>query len=116
VITTLLIATLLAAASGASAADSAEPAAERGRGLIARYHCGTCHTVPGVPAARGTLAASLERYARRSYIAGRIPHTREALARWIESPAALAPDTTMPDMGVSPRDAADMAAYLHTLR
>jgi cytochrome c len=112
VITSLLIAALFAAAPAVHSAE----AAERGRQAMARYHCGSCHTVPGVAAARGTLAASLARYALRSYIAGRIPNTPAALARWVESPAALAPDTTMPDMGVSPRDAADIAAYLHTLR
>jgi cytochrome c len=112
----LLIALLLATAPAASATEADGAATERGRLLLARYHCGQCHTVPGVAAARGTMAASLARYGRRSYIAGRIPNSRDALVRWIVSPASLVPDTTMPSMGVSPADAADMAAYLHTLR
>jgi cytochrome c len=111
-ITILLTAMLLATAPAA-----ADPrAAERGRLLMARYHCGTCHTVPGVAAARGTLAASLESFGRRSYIAGRVPNTGDHLERWIVAPAALVPDTTMPAMGLSRRDAADIAAYLRTLR
>lgn len=91
-----------------------EPA--RGRLLLAPYQCGSCHSVPGVPAARGVLAASLANYGRRSYIAGHVPNNGSTLARWIENPKALVPDTTMPDMGVSAADARDMAAYLGTLR
>lgn len=84
--------------------------------LAERYHCGHCHVVPRVPAARGTLAASLERYGRRSYIAGRVPNTPATLARWIADPQAVVPGTAMPDMGVSDADARDIAAYLGQLR
>lgn len=72
--------------------------------------------MPRVPAARGTLAASLERYGRRSYIAGRVPNTPATLARWIADPQAVVPGTAMPDMGVSDADARDIAAYLGQLR
>jgi len=53
---------------------------------------------------------------RRSYIAGEVPNGPDALARWIMSPQSLVPGTPMPDMGVSERDAQDMAAYLLSLR
>jgi cytochrome c2 len=89
---------------------------ERGRQLLARYHCGTCHSIPGVPASQGRLAASLEGYGKRSYIAGRVANEPAALAAWIIDPASVVPGTLMPNMGVSPTDARDMAAYLGQLR
>ena len=107
----LLLAAALHAAPAAAAGD-----AERGRALLARYHCGVCHTIPGVAAARGTLAVTLQAYGRRSYIAGRVANDAATLARWIEEPAALIPGTAMPDMGVTAADARDIAAYLGQLR
>ncbi|HEY6133225.1 MAG TPA: c-type cytochrome [Rubrivivax sp.] len=89
---------------------------ERGRQQLARYHCGTCHTIPGVAASQGRTAASLDGYGRRSYIAGRVANEPAALARWIIDPASVVPGTLMPNMGVPPADARDMAAYLGQLR
>ena len=90
--------------------------AERGQRILAHYPCGSCHLIPGMPAAVGRAGPSLERYAARSYIAGRLPNAPQTLARWIESPSSLVPGTSMPDMGASAVDARDMAAYLMTLR
>lgn len=84
--------------------------------MLARYHCGSCHVIPGVPGARGQLAASLQTYGRRSYIAGRIANEPAALARWIVDPASVVPGTLMPNMGVAPDDARAMALYLGRLR
>ena len=83
---------------------------------MAQYQCGSCHAIPGVPASQGSIAAPLDAFGRRSYIAGRIPNSSEALAQWIMSPTALIPDTPMPSMGVSSGDARDMAAYLGGLQ
>ncbi|MBL0726570.1 cytochrome c family protein [Piscinibacter sp. HJYY11] len=89
---------------------------ERGRRLMSHYQCGSCHVIPEVQAADGRVGPSLERYARRSYIAGNLPNAPDTLARWIEAPSSLLPGTAMPDMGASTPDARDMAAYLMTLR
>jgi cytochrome c len=89
---------------------------ERGRRVMSHYQCGSCHVIPQVPAAAGRVGPSLERFGKRSYIAGSVPNTPYTLARWIESPASLQPGTTMPDMGASAVDARDMAAYLSSLR
>ena len=99
-------------ACGCAHADSIE----RGRRLLAQYQCGSCHSIPGVPSAGGKLASSLEGFGLRSYIAGRIANRQDALARWIEQPKALVPETAMPSMGVSPADAREMAAYLLELK
>ena len=103
-----------APSTGGAAAD--EMQVERGRLLLTRYHCGTCHAIPGVAAAQGRFAASLEGYGRRSYIAGRVANEPAALARWIVDPASIVPGTRMPNMGVAPADARAMAAYLGQLR
>jgi cytochrome c len=89
---------------------------EHGRQLLARYHCGSCHAIPGVAASQGSFAASLNGYGKRSYIAGRVANEPAALTRWIVDPAAIVPGTLMPNMGVAPADARDMAAYLGQLR
>jgi cytochrome c len=89
---------------------------DRGRALLAQYQCGACHAIPGVPASRANVAQPLAAFGRRSYIAGRVPNRPELLARWIVSPQSLVPGTAMPAMGVSPEQAADMAAYLLSLK
>ena len=114
---------LLSACDGASALLNSPVASQtldgnagRGQRLLAQYQCGSCHAIPGVPAAQGNIAASLDAFGKRSYIAGRIPNNSEALVRWIVTPAALIPDTPMPSMGVSTSEARDMAAYLGALQ
>ena len=89
---------------------------ERGRQLLAQYQCGSCHSIPGVASAGGRVSSSLKGFGLRSYIAGRLANRPETLARWIEQPKALVPDTAMPSMGVSPADAREMAAYLLELK
>lgn len=89
--------------------------AEQGRELADLYHCGACHRIPQVRAARGTLGPSLERFARRSYIAGQAPNDAATLQRWLVAPAAVVPGTTMPALGVTPEHAQAIAAFLGTL-
>lgn len=90
--------------------------AARGKLLLAQYQCGSCHAIPGVAASRGTVGPTLQAFGRRSYIGGNVPNHPAALAQWLVDPKSIIPATTMPSMGVSPRDAAAMAAYLHTLQ
>lgn len=90
--------------------------AAQGRELLARYHCGSCHAIPGVPASQGRFAVSLEAFGARSYIAGRVANEPAMLARWIVDPASVVPGTLMPNMGVAPDDARAMALYLSRLR
>lgn len=116
----LCCAATLAAALAACAED--EPAerraaeARRGARLLAQYHCGSCHTVPGVPGADGRSAVTLQAFGVRSYIAGRVPNDEAALARFIVAPQAVVPGSPMPAMGVTPDEARAIAAYLRGLR
>ena len=89
---------------------------DEGRRLIEGYGCGACHDIPGVRGADALVGPPLERWARRGYIAGRLPNSPENLARWIESPREVDPETAMPDLGVTETEAQDIAAYLYTLR
>ncbi len=100
-----------APAPNAVAGDSA-----RGQRLVATYQCGTCHDIPGAASARGTTGPTLQGIARRSYIAGEVPNRSGALGRWIIDPGSLVHGTPMPALGVSPRDAQDIVAYLATLK
>jgi cytochrome c1 len=37
------------------------------------------------------------------------------MVRWLQAPQKLKPGSAMPDLGLSERDARDIAAYLETL-
>ena len=87
----------------------------RGRLAIERYGCGTCHSIPGVRGANGTVGPPLDDFGRRGYIAGQLPNSGPNLIRWIQHPQQVEPGTAMPDQGVSDVDARDIAAYLFTL-
>lgn len=89
--------------------------AERGRLVIEREDCGSCHTIPGVRGARGKVAPPLFWFARRTYIAGQVPNSPEHLVRWVMDPHAIEPGTAMPDLGLEEQEARDVAAYLYTL-
>lgn len=85
---------------------------DNGRRLIAGYGCGSCHSIPGVPGADAVIAPPLDRFYERSYIAGQFPNTWENLIQWIQRPQEMKPGTAMPDLGVGPTQAAEIAAYL----
>lgn len=89
---------------------------ERGRAALRRYGCQACHTIPGVAGASGLVGPPLAGVGQRVYIAGVLPNTPENLVKWIEAPQAVDSLTAMPTLGVSARDARDIASYLYTLR
>ena len=89
---------------------------ERGRVALDGFGCGTCHLIPGVKGARGMVGPPLSDFALRAYIAGQLPNQPDNLLRWLQDPQAVEPGTAMPNLGVSPAVARDMAAYLYTLR
>ena len=88
---------------------------DRGKLAIETYGCGSCHTIPGVRVATGTVGPPLDFWSRRTYIAGEVPNTPDYLVRWIEVPQAIEPGTAMPNLGVPEGAARDIAAYLYTL-
>jgi cytochrome c len=90
--------------------------AAQGRALIVRYGCGHCHEIPGVRGASGVVGAPLQRFGRRSLIAGAVPNQPQHLVRWIVDPQQIEPGTMMPAVGATEAEARDIAAYLYTLR
>jgi cytochrome c2 len=86
-----------------------------GKRLIKQYGCGSCHEIPGVKGADGLVGPPLIKFGRRGFIAGRLANTPDNLIRWLDNPKDVDSLTDMPDLGVSPRQARDIAAYLEQL-
>jgi putative membrane protein len=103
-------------ASGDNGAMLTNADVGRGRTAIKKYGCGSCHTIPGIRGADGLVGPPLGQIASRVYIAGVLPNEPDNMIRWIENPPAIDSKTAMPNMGVTVRDARDIAAYLYTLR
>jgi len=89
--------------------------AARGPAAIFRYGCGSCHTIKGIPNARGMVGPPLTGLRDRTVVAGMLINTPENLTHWIEQPKSVNPKTAMPQLGVTGRDATDIAAYLYSL-
>lgn len=89
---------------------------KRGKQAIEKYGCGSCHTIPGVKEADSLVGPPLTHFRERSFIAGQLENNEENLARWIRDPQAVEPGTAMPNLGVSPEDAENIAAYLTTIK
>lgn len=88
----------------------------RGRDAIALYGCGSCHTIPGVRNADALVGPPLDRIGSRAYVGGVLKNTPDNLITWVQNPPAVDEKTAMPNLGVTPTDARDIAAYLYTLR
>lgn len=86
--------------------------AARGRIALAQYGCRACHMIPGVTGSKAYVGRPLDDMAKRPIIAGSLPNNQANLVRWIRNPQAIDPQTAMPVLGVSERDALDMSAYL----
>lgn len=91
------------------------PDADRGRKAIHQYACVTCHEIPGIVGSNAPVGPPLRGVARRTFLAGVLPNSGDAMIRWLVSPQKISPGSAMPDLGVTEHDAADIAAYLATL-
>jgi cytochrome c2 len=88
----------------------------RGRAAFDRYGCGTCHELQGKANAQGHVGPALHDFALQQALPGGLPNTPDALVRWLREPRTVEPRTTMPNLGVTERDARDLAAFLYTIR
>ena len=102
--------------SGAASASITKADAQRGKMALRQYACTTCHEIPDVVGDHAAVGPPLERMATREYIGGVIPNTPENMVRWLRFPQEVDPLSAMPNLGVTERDAWDMAAYLYTLK
>ena len=89
---------------------------ELGLQAIEALGCGSCHIIPGVKDATGLVGPPLIHWSGRAFIAGELPNNAGNLIRWLMDPPAVEPGTDMPDLGISAKQARDIAAYLFTLR
>ncbi len=99
------------AAAGAVAGNPSQ-----GASLIERYGCGGCHMIPGITGAQGVVGPPLIAVGRRVFLAGVLRNSPENMIAYLEDPQRFVPGNAMPNMGITRRDAQDIAAYLYTLR
>lgn len=115
VLIVLIVAVVAFTSRSASARVPSMPGADAGRGrhLIESFGCGSCHTIVGIDGADAHVGPPLIDLVRRRVIAGRLPNSPHNLAFWIAHPQRVDPGDVMPDLGVSMRQAADIALYLY---
>jgi cytochrome c2 len=87
-----------------------------GEAAYRRYGCGGCHEINSIAGTSGQVGPSLAKIATRSEIAGHFANTPQNMTQWLQHPQQMLPGNGMPDMGVTDRDARDIAAYLYTKR
>jgi cytochrome c oxidase subunit II len=102
-------------------ADAVVPArgspAEAGQQAFARGACVACHTIAGLPQARGTVGPNLTHVGSRTTLAGAmLPNTTEWLRRWITNAPGLKPGSLMPAMPLPEDQLAVLVAYLQSLQ
>lgn len=102
-------------ATPAAAPDFA-PDVERGRQALHQYACNACHSIPGITGSDVYVGPPLKGMGSRTLIAGTLANTPENLARWLIHTQQVKPGTAMPELGVTPQHAQDMAAFLSTLQ
>ena len=100
----------------ATAAPSSAIDVERGKQALHQYACNACHIIPGVTGSAPHVGPTLEGFANRKLLAGMLTNTQENRVLWLMETQKVKPGTAMPQLGVAPQDARDMAAYLGTLR
>src|SRR5207237_7036857 len=90
-------------ASGDQSDMLVDASPNRGRAAIAKYGCGSCHTIPGITGAHGLVGPPLGQIASRVFIAGVLANEPDNMIRWIQNPPGIDSKTAMPNMGVPPR-------------
>ncbi len=91
--------------------------AERGQDFFAHGACIACHTIDGLPQARGKIGPNLTHVGSRTTVAGAmLPNTEEWLRRWITNAPYLKPGSLMPAMPLPDDQVAALIAYLQSLK
>jgi cytochrome c1 len=111
---------LIVLALGAcSASDTLTPATGgdplTGKALITRYGCNACHSIPNIRGFGGGVGPPLDHFATRAFIGGEVPNTPSNLVRWIHDPTSIEKHVAMPTLGLTEKEARDVAAFLYTL-
>lgn len=93
-----------------------EPDSGRGKRALEQFGCVGCHEIPGMVGPEARLGPPLAGIASRTMLGGVLPNSFDNMALWLRAPQAFSPHSAMPMLGVTERDARDMAAYLGTLK
>jgi cytochrome c len=118
------VATLLLAMAACVAPDDRRAEAvrltggdpDRGRQLIDRYGCAACHTIDGIPSARGLVGPSLNGIRERPFVAGQLTHDVGSIVSFIRDPKRVDSATVMPDLGLDETEARHVVSYLYTTK
>jgi cytochrome c len=86
----------------------------RAPGIIRRYGCAGCHTIPGISGGDGKVGGPLADIKSRVYVGGVITNTADNLIAWIVTPQTFSPRSAMPATGISEAEARDVATYLYS--
>ena len=89
---------------------------DHGRQLVQQYGCTSCHDIPNVSGPRGMVGPPLTGFASRQIIAGKFPNTTENLTKYLQNPQLADPANAMPNLGLTPDQTRDIAAFLYTLK
>ncbi|MEO6258713.1 MAG: c-type cytochrome [Thermoanaerobaculia bacterium] len=101
----------ISAPPSSSAGDAA-----RGKQLIEKYACNSCHVIPTIEGPKGSIGPSLAHVGSRPTVGGKLANTPENVSKWLQNPQAIDPENTMPNLGITPAESQDLAAFLATLR
>lgn len=88
---------------------------QSGIATIRASGCAACHDIPGVDMPGGRVGPPLAGFAKRAFIGGELPNTPTNLERWVRDPHLVEKHTAMPTLGLTQKEARDVAAYLYTL-
>ncbi|HEX4695204.1 c-type cytochrome [Sphingomonas sp.] len=89
---------------------------QRGAIAITRQACGSCHVIPGIAGADGSVGPPLTHFASEAMLEGQLPNTPANAMRFIRSPRRFVNGSVMPDQDLSDAQLGDVAAYLETLK
>ncbi len=98
--------------------DLSQGDAERGAELFQDKGCVACHkTAEDGPGGKvGPLLAGIGDVASRPMLAADIANTPENIWRWVQFPQKIKPGTEMAPLGMDGKEAADLVAFLMTLK
>ena len=98
--------------------DLSQGDAERGAELFEEKGCVACHKTSedGTGGEVGPLLAGIGDAVNRPMLAADIANTPENIWRWVQFPQKIKPGTEMAPLGMDGKEAADLVAFLQTLK
>lgn len=90
--------------------------AAQGQALFASKGCTACHKISGEGGSAGPELDGIGDRTKRPTLIGDLENTSESLWRWITNPQAVKPGTLMASQPLTSQEAADLVAYLETLK